>query len=132
MKNILLIFTLFFSAEFFSSPSYAKLMKVDESVDGDIFYKDFDRIKKHCGYVYYWNFQDNLKSTKSGTLSFKVYNQGDCKLFQIKVLCFSFHKEQMGGGTGEMDSNVSDKEWDYPTPNLLMEIILKFVNSSRV
>ena len=128
MKNLLLIFTLLFSSVFFSSPSFAGWTEVGKNVDGTTFYVDFERIRKHDGFVYYWVLQDYLKPLKTGTLSFKMYNQGDCKLFRYKILSFSYHKEPMGGGTAEVD-NVPDKEWTYPSPNSPSKVILKKVCS---
>jgi hypothetical protein len=89
---------------------------------------DFERIRKHGGYVYFWQLLDYLKPTKHGTLSAKLYKQGDCRLFRFKGLSYSFHKEPMGGGTSETD-NVPDKEWTYPSPEAVNETILKKICS---
>ena len=97
-------------------------------MNGNTFYVDFERIRKVDGYVYYWVLQDYLKPTKQGDLSGKSYYQGDCKLFRYKNLSYSFHKEPMGGGTGDVD-NVPDKDWKYPAPNTVNEVILKSVCS---
>ena len=86
----------------------------------------FERIRKHDGHVYWWQLFDYLKPTPQGHLSGKTYNQGDCKLFRHKYLSFSFHKEPMGVGTGEM-LNEPDKEWTYPPPNSSGETVLKQV-----
>ena len=99
---------------------------MSENADGYTFYVDFERIRKHGGYVYWWDLKDNLKPTDYGDLSAKVYKQGDCKLLRLKNLSFSFHKEPMGGGTGLFD-NKPDKEWKYPSPNSSIEIVLKSV-----
>ena len=99
-----------------------------ENVDGDTFYVDFDRIRKHDGYVYWWDLTDYLKPAETGTLSAKAYVQGDCKLFRFKALSFSFHKEPMGGGTGD-SYNPENPEWDYPPPDSAMETKLKSVCS---
>ena len=40
-------------------------------------------------------------------------------------LSYSFHKEPMGGGTGDVDN--SPNEWVFPSPDSLNEIILKSV-----
>jgi len=124
MKKLILI--LLFSTVMFSSSSYAEWTKMSENEFGDTFYVDFERIKKHDGYVYWWRLSDYLKPTSYGHLSGKVYNQGDCKLFRFKNLSYSFHKEPMGGGTGDTN-NVPDKEWTYPPPNTSGETILKQV-----
>ena len=70
---ITLVFTLMFS-----STSFAEWTKVGESVKGNTFYVDFERIRKHGGYVYWWDLSDLLEPDKYGGLSAKMYNQGDC------------------------------------------------------
>ena len=110
----------------FSTTSFADWTEVSESVDGDTFYVDFERIRKHGGYVYYWMLSDYLKPDETEILSGKVYHQGDCELFRFKGLSWSFHKEPMGGGTGEID-NEPDKDWTYPPPDSVIETVLKAV-----
>jgi hypothetical protein len=127
MKSLLLITTLVFSTLMFSSPSYAEWEKVTESVDGNTFYVDFGRIRKHDGFVYYWRLRDYLKPNKWGDLSSKVYEQVDCKLLRFKDLSYSSHKEPMGGGTG--DPYTPPDKWNYPPPNSSIEVILKSVCS---
>ena len=51
MKTLSLIHTLTFTV-MFPSPSFAEWKKVEENMGGDTFYVDFDRIRKHDGYVY--------------------------------------------------------------------------------
>ena len=88
---------------------------------------DFERIRKHGGYVYWWDLEDFLKPDK-GYLSTKSYRQGDCKLFRFKYLSFSFHEEPMGRRTGE--SYVpKNPEWEYPSPDSVIETTLKTVCS---
>ena len=97
---------------------------MSENVEGDTYYVDFETIRKVDGYVYFWYLSDYLKPTE-GDLSSKIYNQGDCKLFRYKVLSYSFHKEPMGGGTGE--PYTPPDKWDYPPPDSVGETILKSV-----
>jgi hypothetical protein len=111
----------------FSSTSFAGWTKVSKDVDGDTFYVDFERIRKVDGFVYFWYLSDLLKPTEDGRLSSKLYMQGDCKLFRFKSLSWSFHKEPMGGGTG--DVNTQKQDWTYPPPNSSGEIVLKQVCS---
>ena len=91
---------------------------VAKNVNGTTLYVDFERMRKHDGFVYFWQLDDYLKPNRFGDLSAKTYVQGDCKLFRYKFLSGSFHKEPMGGGTGE-GSTVpeSHKAWRYPYPN---------------
>ena len=128
MKTLRTIFTLVFTL-MFSSPSYAEWTKVSRNVNGDTYYVDFERIRKHGGYVYYWSMLDFLKPTPQGHLSFKSYKQGNCSLFRFKYLSESYHKEPMGRGTPSTSSNKPDKECNYPPPNSVSEDILKSVCS---
>ena len=128
MKSLLLIFTLLFSTLMFSSPSFAKWTKVGESVDGNTFYVDFGRIRKQNGYVYFWKLMNLLKSLENEILSANFYYQGDCKLFRYKYLSYSFHKEPMGGGIGEvLEPKGENANWKYPSPNTTDESVLKSV-----
>ena len=127
MKTLLTIFTLVFTL-MFSSTSFADWTKVSESVNGTSLYVDFERIRKHDGYVYWWVLGDYLKPSEYGTLSVKAYNQGDCKLFRYKELSVSFHKEPMGWGSGDVRELVN-KGWRYPPPDSAYETILKTVCS---
>ena len=128
MKKLTLIITLLVSTVIFSSPSFSEWRKVSESVDGNIFYVDFERIRKHGGYVYWWDLTNLLKPDKDGDWSYKIYNQGDCRLLRYKRLTFHYHKELMGGGA-HVVHNLPDKNWKYPSPNTSMETILKKVCS---
>ena len=95
---------------------------------GTTFYVDFERIKKHDGYVYYWELGDWLKPDEDGDLSGKIYKQVDCKKFRYKFLSGSFHKEPMGGGTGEVsEPPAKDKGWKYPPPKTALGTVLKTV-----
>ena len=124
MKKLTLLTALIFTV-MFSSTSFADWTKVGENVEGGIFYVDFERIRKHGGYVYWWELSDYSKPDKWGNLSEKLYVQGDCKMFRVKNLSYSFHKEPMGEGTGDTE-NPSGK-WGYPPPNSSIEIVLKSV-----
>jgi hypothetical protein len=129
MKKLTLILSLIFTVTL-SSPSYAEWTRVGESVDGTIFYVDFERIRKHGEYVYYWVATDYLKPTEYGDLSSKEYIQGDCKLFKVMRLSISFHTQPMGKGTPSTTiTHNLKKEWIYPSPNSSTEHILKSVCS---
>ena len=77
MKKLTLIFTLSFSILMFSSPSYSEWTKIGKSVIGNTFYVDFEGIRKHDGFVYWWVLIDYLKPNEYGKLSGKRYHQGD-------------------------------------------------------
>jgi hypothetical protein len=127
MIKLILISTLLFSTLIFSSPSYAKWTKVSEGV-AKIQYVDFEKIRKNNGYVYFWQLFDNLKPTKYGILSKKIYNQGDCKLFRYKNLSSVVHKQPMGRGWWRT-SPQKKPEWRYPSPGSVIDVILKRICS---
>ena len=93
------------------------------------FYWDFDRIRKHGGYVYFWWLSDLRKPSKNGYLSYEHYYQGDCKLFRLKTLSYSYYTQPMGKGTPSKSSNKPDKEWEYPFPNSANHFTLKSICS---
>ena len=89
---------------------------------------DFERIRKHDGYVYFWRLSDNLKPTEWGEMSTAVYYQGDCSLFRTKMLSVSYYKEPMGGGTGDAHIPTGkNADWSYASPDTIREVILNEV-----
>ena len=111
----------------FSSTSHAEWTRVATNIDGTSIYVDFDRMKKHDGYVYYWELADYPEPI-AGDMSVNAFLQGDCKLFRTKVLSFSFHKEPMGGGRGNhVEPDEKRRKWRYPPPHSTAEATLKFV-----
>ena len=122
MKKHLTIIPILLITLIYSSTSYAEWTKVGRIAQGE-HYVDFDRIRKHDGYVYFWELQDLLKPTPTeyGSFSRKLYLQGDCKLFRFKNLSYSFHKEPMGEGTGLLHN--PDEEWKYPPPESIENVI---------
>jgi hypothetical protein len=126
MKTLIIFLALTFSV-MFSSSSYAGWTKIVEGASGNTSYVDFERIREHDGYVYFWELADYLKPTSTGVLSGKVYSQGDCKLFRSKILSYSFHNEPMGNGIPADANNNLDGEWRYPAPNSVYENVLQSV-----
>ena len=113
-----------FSTVMFSSSSYAEWKWVAKNINGT-FYVDFERIRKHDGYVYWWWMSDFPKPDESGSLSITLYSQGDCKLFRFKHLTSTLYKHPMGGGTG--DTLDHSMKWKYPAPSSTGEVILQSV-----
>ena len=125
MKKLTLLLSLIFAVTL-SSPSYAEWKKVTE-FDGDTYYVDFDRIRKHGGYVYWWELVDNLKPDKNGHFSGILYYQGDCRLFRYNGLTGSWYREPMGRGKSVSTRTPQNTEWYYPKPNTIAERRLKAV-----
>ena len=51
------------------------------------------------------------------------YNQGDCKMYRVKLLSLMVYKKNMGRGEGERHSGTNI--WKYPIPNSANENSLK-------
>ena len=128
MKKLLLIFTLLFSV-MFSTTSFAEWSKIGNTNIYTI-YVDFERIRKHDGYVYWWDLINMLKPYKDGNFSYKAYMQGDCKVFGTKTLREIYYKQPMGEGKGtEQILTEYQKNWIYPAPGTIGETELKTVCS---
>ena len=54
-----------------------------------------------------------------------MYHQGDCKLFRVKLIQMTTHKEKMGQGESEI--HQTPKDWIYPLPKTSLELMLKAV-----
>ena len=81
MKRLIILFTPVLLTIVFLSPSYAKWTEMGANVSGMTFFVDFERIRRHGGYVYWYDLIDLLKPDKDGDTSYKGYRQGDYKLF---------------------------------------------------
>ena len=121
MKKLITTLTLLLM---FSSPSYAEWIKVGGD-SNETFYVDVERIRIVDGFVYLWVLVDLSKTNSEGNISYKAYNQGDCKLFRYKILSYSYYTQPMGVGTPSSSSNKPDTEWRYPPPQSPIEYILK-------
>ena len=111
----------------FSSTGYAEWTKVGGFEGGNTYYVDFERVRKHDGYVYFWFLSDYVKpTTEMKLMSSKMYFQGDCGVFRYKILQYVYHQESMGRDEGEMLEAVK-KEWDYIQPDTFYEDVLNLV-----
>ena len=128
MKSLITISILLFTVTF-SSPSYAKWVKVAMNARGETFYIDLERIKKR-GYIYVWSLLDRQKPNHVGYLSTLTYQQIDCKAFRFKILKYSFNEEEMGSGRGNSTETQKPK-WELPSPLSYGELVLKRICGSR-
>ena len=126
MKQLLII-TIFLSSMMMSSVAYSKWTEVAKNVDGDTYYVDFERIKKHDGKVYYWILNDYLKPTKYGAISSKIYTEAECGRFRVRLLNVTFYKGPLASGTINSSDNTPAKDWGYPKHDSSSEDILKAV-----
>lgn len=109
--------------------SHAEWTLVNENTDGDAFYVDFERIKKHDGFVYYWGLDNFLKPDEWGNLSSIKYTQVDCNLMRRKILSGYTYKEQMSRGNSSSIYSPKNPQWVYAIPDSSIEYILKTVCS---
>ena len=126
MKKLFLLFVFSCSTFIFSNVSYAEWIKIAENSSGAEYYVDFKEIRKSNGYVYYWQLTDYSKPTSSGTLSSKIYVQGDCNIFRYAYLSATFHKKSMGKGE-YVEPITPNFKWTYPNPNSTKNLVLKTV-----
>jgi len=119
MRKLTLLTTIVFSLTMmFASPSFAKWEWVSKNVDGDNFYVDFESIRKHGGYVYYWTLADYLKPNifSIPTLSHKSYHQVECITARIKMLSLIFYEEPMGKGNSKSETSFTSG-WEFFPPD---------------
>ena len=124
MKQLLII-TIFLSSMMMASVVHAKWTEVIKSVDGDTFYVDLERIKKHSGKIYYWELADYLKPKEHGLISNKSYTEAECGPLRIRYLNSTFYKGPMASGTIILEYNTPEKDWRYAPPDSIDEIVLK-------
>jgi len=119
-KLLILLFSILISFN-----SYGEWTLISESETGDTFYIDKDSIRKHNGFVYWWDMGNRLEPSDTGTFSIEYYAKGDCGMFRQKTLSYIFYKQPMG--KGENSSLNDEQPWDYPSPGSIGQIILDYV-----
>ena len=116
MKKKFLTITVLTCMLFTPSPSFAEWEEISESVSGDTFYVDTDRIKRNGGYTYYWSLRDYLKPDEWGDLSSKRLIELDCNTpRRHRSLSRTYHTQPMGKGAPST-TDTRTGEWDYDIP----------------
>ena len=119
-KLLILLFSILISFN-----SYGEWTQVTEADDGDRYFIDIDTIKEYGGYLYFWGLTDMLIPMKNGDFSYKYYTQGDCGVVRAKYLSSIWYKQPMGEGSG--DTLTPFDKWQYPTPDSVGGVLLKYV-----
>ena len=121
MKKLLaLLFSILISFN-----SYGGWTYFGDNPDGDTFYIHTDSINELEGYVYWWRMIDLVKPTKDGTMSSKMYKQGDCGVNRYKVLAFNLYNQPMG--RGNMEKITPPSGWNYPIPESVNGVELTII-----
>ena len=127
-KLLLLLFSVLIS---FSS--YGDWEEVAENTKGDTYYMDFDKIKEHQGYVYFWFLIENVKPREWTDIygdipwlfkSESSYLQVDCGINRYKELSSTGYTKSMGSGEINQVNNPAP-DWNYFPPNTVGEAMLE-------
>ena len=111
----------------FSSTSFAEWTKFGSNVKGSTFYLDFARIKINNENIFHWVLRDYLKPDTYGDISSISLQEVDCNIpRKVRKIYATYHTQPMGRGD---PSTVSPKtrDWDYPPPNSIGEMITEHV-----
>ena len=92
MKKITILLVIIFTF-LFSTTSWGDWNYVTESVDGDKFYYDKDRVRKSGKFLYVWLLMDYLKPVNGG-LSTIVYSELDCSILRFKYLKIQIYNKR--------------------------------------
>jgi hypothetical protein len=125
-KLLLLLFSILVSFN-----SFAEWTPVDSNDDVTTFI-DFNTIKKHNEFIYWWNMVESESlEGKSG----KFYVQGDCGISRTKILTMIAYNESMGKEELERETPDNPK-WKYLTPDsvagFLLDTSCRFIDASDI
>jgi len=125
-KLFLLLFSILISFN-----SFAEWTPVDSDDDVTTFI-DFNTIKKHNEFIYWWNMVESESlEGKSG----KFYVQGDCGISRTKILTMIAYNESMGKEELERETPDNPK-WKYLTPDsvagFLLDTSCRFIDASDI
>ena len=123
MKKITLLLVIIFTF-LFSTTSWGEWNLGSESIRGNKYYYDKDRVRKSGKYLYLWYLKDYLKPI-DGEMSGTSYVQLDCSIFRFKLLKIHFYKKSMGEGNTDYENTPKGEqgEWTYPQRNSVSEIL---------
>ena len=123
MKKILVpLFSLMISFN-----AYGEWTEITKNIVGITYHLDLDlsNIKQADGYIYYWEWDENLKPTVSGNMGYIVYNQGDCKVGRTNALSVIAYQNPRLKGQGEPYNPPVN--WVYHTPSSVGEALLDYI-----
>ena len=112
-----------------TTPASAKWSKITQDKDGNTIFNNFDRVREHNGFVYYWTMISLKKVDPTewrAVRSILNYDQGDCDIFRSKRLSHSALSEPNGFGSTVFEYS-KPLGWKYPKPHSVEEIVLKSV-----
>ena len=102
---------------------------IASSSTGDDFYVEVDSIKKHSGYVYFWEIIDQLIPDDYGNISTEAYIEAVCDgPRKTRRLTNHFYAKPMAEGP-RTESFTNPSDWRYVRPGSVSEAVLDFVCS---
>ena len=73
-------------------------------------YVDKSTFKYNQGMVYWWSLSDYIKPDKDGFMSYKYFQEGDCKNNRYRYLSRLAYREPLATGVSQY-KEITDKEW---------------------
>ena len=119
MKKITILLVIIFIF-LFSTTSWSEWNFVTESVSGDKYFYDKNRIIKNGKFIYCWELLDYMKPTVSADLSTTTYIKLDCSILRYKWLKLQVYNKSLGEGKMKTDMTPPN-EWLNLQPNSLVE-----------
>ena len=121
-KLLLLIFSLLISTSSFAESSKFQWVDMEwtngqwstdnrRQISRNTFlnYVDKSSFKYNQGMVYWWSLTDYIKPTKDGFMSYKYFNEGDCKNNRLRTLTMLAYREPLA--IGESKYLESSGKW---------------------
>ena len=111
------------------SQSRAEWVSMGDTVAGDTFYVELDKVKKQDGSIYFWSLIDYLKPDEWKDMSSQTLHETDCRRpFKLRKVYATYHTQPMGRGEPSTISPDTN-DWWYPPSDSMMEFILEEVCS---
>jgi hypothetical protein len=90
------------------------------------YYIDYDRVSKNNGYTYFWHLHNMLEPHRN-MMSMMIYGKVECaspkRFMNLQLRGYDQH---FGEGNN-ISTQSPPKEWTYPKPESLLEIIINEV-----
>jgi len=125
MKKFAFLTAITFSL-LFSSNCWGEWTKVISKPSRANFYVDFDKIKQHAGYIYFWRLKTsvNLDTVNMDHRSNVAYFKSDCNVGKLKMVALILYSQSMGKGNPleirpeHFEKYLGSNNWKYPSQSM--------------